>query len=346
MLESQLHLDIVVEVRCIEDQRLHFVGAMFQGRSVSSVGSTRGAALARAVSEAAEILALSATRHETTVQTFPSWHKVRQEVADTAVSKTPVTTFEQQGEILQSAATASVVRSLRATEGCGASNSFEAAGLHGIWELIERDALALWWYEGVPARRLAPRPQEGLELLPDEMLLDLTAQPGLPVVAAVSFDPDGRGFVYGTGARGTVAEAARKAISEMRQMQTGRRIIHEKILRLGPSALRPEDWSALGLADAVCRDGFMKDVVSDAPAIIASTSPSNGGNLESLVDALDIAGVRLALLDLGAHLGRRVAKAVSPDLRPSTPCEEASQLRRARDVSVATAACFRGLAPF
>ena len=114
------------------------------------------------------------------------------------------------------------------SNGCAAGNTLEEALLQGVLELIERDATALWWYPRVRRRAIAlesfgePLFDElaatyddaGLELA----LLDLTADTGIAVVAAVSWRRrDGGGVALGLGAHLDPRLAASRALSELEQ---------------------------------------------------------------------------------------------------------------------------------
>lgn len=86
------------------------------------------------------------------------------------------------------------------SNGCAAGATRNDATRTEMWECIERDALALGWHGGLPARVLAldvinrqqPRLFWWLNLRDrPTRLLDLTTGIGFPVVAAVSSNPRG-----------------------------------------------------------------------------------------------------------------------------------------------------------
>ncbi|MCW1920577.1 YcaO-like family protein [Rhodobacter sp. KR11] len=137
--------------------------------------------------------------------------------------------------------------------GCAAGATGAEATLTALWECIERDALALWWYGGAPAAPLAldlidrtqPRLNWWLEARPRvTRLYDLTTDIGLPVVAAVSSDPDGRNVALGSAARPLRAEAALSAVTEM--IQT------EAAMEMARQAQDPEcqAWDAFASTEA------------------------------------------------------------------------------------------------
>ncbi|MGO4831143.1 YcaO-like family protein, partial [Rhizobiaceae sp. 2RAB30] len=93
--------------------------------------------------------------------------------------------------------------------GCAAGITAMAATRSALLELVERDAVALWWRGDLPAGFL---PRETIRLAEDEELLqgirgdrierrtwflDLTTDLGIPVVAAVSAHQDGSDMAFG-----------------------------------------------------------------------------------------------------------------------------------------------------
>jgi len=115
------------------------------------------------------------------------------------------------------------------SNGCAAGNTREEAILQGFLELVERDAVAVWWYNRLP------RPAVELESFADPYfaevrayyrslgrdlwVLDLTADLGVPVFAAVSaragaHPPD---LILGFGAHLDPAIAAQRAVTEANQ---------------------------------------------------------------------------------------------------------------------------------
>ncbi|MFM8746841.1 MAG: YcaO-like family protein [Aestuariivirga sp.] len=112
--------------------------------------------------------------------------------------------------------------------GCAAGNTYAEACRGGLLECIERDAVALWWHgrqrraawpvELIDA--IAPRLAWWLETRPRRtVLLDVSQDSGVPVVAAFSTSPDGRHVALGSAARFIAAEAAVAAVTEMIQTE-------------------------------------------------------------------------------------------------------------------------------
>jgi ribosomal protein S12 methylthiotransferase accessory factor YcaO len=114
------------------------------------------------------------------------------------------------------------------SNGCAAGETPDAAAAAALWECVERDAVALWWHGGWAAGALPlamiDQSQPRLSWWLDQRsrvtwLLDLTTDIGLPVVAAVSAEPDGRHIALGSAARPVLAEAAIAAVTEMVQTE-------------------------------------------------------------------------------------------------------------------------------
>jgi ribosomal protein S12 methylthiotransferase accessory factor len=124
--------------------------------------------------------------------------------------------------------------------GSAAGTSWEAAALHGLLELIERDAASLWWRGGrrgklIPAEHEAQiAAQARLSRLRQNVsarrswLLDITTEIGVPCVVAVSCKVDGYGFAFGLAARPTLAAAACSAVVEMCQGELAYAVIEAK----------------------------------------------------------------------------------------------------------------------
>ena len=86
------------------------------------------------------------------------------------------------------------------SNGCAAGNTLEEAILQGFYELTERDAFAVWWYNRlrVPAVDLSSFDDEYLGSAPDYYgrherdlwMLDVTSDIGIPTFVALSRRPD------------------------------------------------------------------------------------------------------------------------------------------------------------
>jgi ribosomal protein S12 methylthiotransferase accessory factor len=132
--------------------------------------------------------------------------------------------------------------------GTGAGTDPLDAALHGLLELVERDAVALWWRGGRPARIVPDTSGSAtLEHLRGgptrrrSWLLDITSDVGVPVVVAASCNDDGFGLCCGFAARMTYARAADAAVREMAQMELAHHLSETKRQTRGDACLSELD---------------------------------------------------------------------------------------------------------
>ncbi|MEU8028833.1 TOMM precursor leader peptide-binding protein [Streptomyces sp. NPDC049099] len=116
------------------------------------------------------------------------------------------------------------------SNGNAAGSSLEDAALQGFLEVVERDAVALWWYNRTrqPAVDLDAFDEPWLtevraayaRIRRELWVLDLTADYGVPVMAAVSRLNDGspERICFGFGAHFDPRTALRRAVTEMAQL--------------------------------------------------------------------------------------------------------------------------------
>jgi ribosomal protein S12 methylthiotransferase accessory factor len=116
------------------------------------------------------------------------------------------------------------------SNGSAAGASIEDAIIHGFLELVERDAVALWWYNrtrqalvdlrSFDDRWLAGLPAQYRRMKREAWVLDVTSDLGIPAMAAVSRRVDGpaEDIALGFGAHPDPAVAARRALGELGQM--------------------------------------------------------------------------------------------------------------------------------
>ncbi len=118
------------------------------------------------------------------------------------------------------------------SNGCASGNTLEEAVLQGFYELVERDAFAIWWYNRLRC------PGVDLDSFGDEYLsraadyyarynrqiwvLDLTSDLGIPCFVALSrrIDREPEDIIYGAGAHIDPAIAAVRAVCELNQCLT------------------------------------------------------------------------------------------------------------------------------
>ncbi len=115
------------------------------------------------------------------------------------------------------------------SNGCAAGNTLEEAILQGFYELAERDAFAIWWYNQlqVPAVDLASFDDEYLAAAEayyacrgrDFWVLDITSDIKIPAFVALSrrTNAQSEDIIYGAGAHADPRVAALRAVCELNQ---------------------------------------------------------------------------------------------------------------------------------
>ena len=239
--------------------------------------------------------------------------------------------------------------------GCGAGRTPEDAALRGLLELVERDAVALWWRGGRRARAIAledPAQARAAALLARlrqdragarrSWLLDITTDLGVPVVAAVSFAPDGSGFCCGTAARpGGRAPAAEAAVLELAQMELAQALVEAKARARGEAALNARDRAHRRRHDGVhaARCALVHPALPPVPPDDGAARPGEDAPaamaLDALVRRLAAHGLAPLRLDLtrgeggGGGVGVPVARMICPGLETESTAAPGPRLSAA-----------------
>lgn len=216
------------------------------------------------------------------------------------------------------------------SNGNAAGNTLEEAIFQGFLELVERDSVALWWYNRVrrPGVDLDSFAMPYLDQVRGGLrqrgrafwVLDLTSDLGVPVFAAVSRAVEGpeERIMLGFGAHVDAPVALLRAVTEMNQMlawlpaEPGRPGIDEQItdpetiqwLRTATVANQPylvADPAAAPRAASAYPRAWADDLVDDIRSC------------QALVERL---GMELLVLDqTRPEIGLPVAKVIVPGLR-------------------------------
>jgi ribosomal protein S12 methylthiotransferase accessory factor len=225
--------------------------------------------------------------------------------------------------------------------GVAAGADREAAALRAGLELCERDAAALWWLGGrlptvFPLEH--PATTAGAALIASlrqgsaerrTLLLDITTDLGIPAIAAVSLDREGRGLACGLAARLSWAEAARAAILEMCQMELAAPLAAAKRKERGDAALNEAD--RLHLARAAVGAADCELLRPRAVSELVTADTTRGSELSALTRRVSESAVRLCAIDLTrADIGVAVVRIVSPDLQPYSADVVSKRLRACR----------------
>ena len=215
------------------------------------------------------------------------------------------------------------------SNGCAAGNTLEEAILQGLYELAERDAFAIWWYNRlrVPAVDLVSFDDEYLAAARhyyaryerDLWLLDVTSDIGIPVFVALSRRPaaETEDIIYGAGAHADPRIAALRAVCELNQCLTW-------LPRPGKGDGRPaiDDplalwwWKTARLADcswlAPAADQPLRKA-SDYPVTESTDTREDVENCRARVEA---AGMEFLVLDqTRPDIGMPVTRVIVPGMR-------------------------------
>jgi ribosomal protein S12 methylthiotransferase accessory factor len=218
------------------------------------------------------------------------------------------------------------------SNGNAAGNCIEEAILQGFLELVERDAVGLWWYNRVQrpgvdlasfeepylARLAAYLQSRGREL----WALDLTSDLGIPVYAALSRRLDGpeQRIMFGFGAHLDPRIAVLRAVTELNQM-----LVHILDMDENRGSDRLTDPETLHWLQTATLDNQPYLVPSDA----CPRAASDHGRLwtDDLRDdvlvckaKVEQAGLEMLVLDhTRPEIGMPVAKVIVPGLRHFWP---------------------------
>jgi ribosomal protein S12 methylthiotransferase accessory factor len=216
------------------------------------------------------------------------------------------------------------------SNGSAAGTSWDAAALHGMLELIERDAASLWWRGGnrgglippqheahVMAEALLPRLRQDATRRRN-WLLDITTDIGVPCVAAVSCGANGFGFAFGLAARPTLKSAARSAILEMCQLELALAVVEAKRRESGEAALNQRDRGHLRRATMIDVDRCpLLQPVPERKQHLAIEATDPGAVLQLIANRLGQFGIETFGLNLTRpQLAVPVARVIAPGLQP------------------------------
>jgi ribosomal protein S12 methylthiotransferase accessory factor len=213
--------------------------------------------------------------------------------------------------------------------GSAAGPSREAAALHGLLELIERDAAALWWRGGQFGRSIPPQHEAGVaaENLLRQLrytasarrrtwLLDITTDVGVPCVAAVSCRADGSGFAFGLAARSRLEAAVRSAIMEMCQLELADSVVATKRGERGDAALNTQDRTHLRRAMINADQCILLQPVAERATHLSILATEASDIFGLIVQRLEKLGIETFCLDLTRRsFGVPVVRVIAPGLQ-------------------------------
>jgi ribosomal protein S12 methylthiotransferase accessory factor len=226
--------------------------------------------------------------------------------------------------------------------GCAAGPTIEHASLSALLELIERDAAALWWFGGrqphaVSAEVVASNVVTDLMIKlraggteRRTSLLDITTDLGVPCIAAVSTNREGRDFACGLAARVSLEAALSSALLEMCQMELANHLVHEKLKAGGIDALTPADRRHRLRFDSILPEACGSLFAALPPAACDVPQQMDaGGELEWVAGKLEDRLVECFALDLTRpEIGVPCVRAFAPALSPLQAASQSQRLVR------------------
>jgi ribosomal protein S12 methylthiotransferase accessory factor len=225
--------------------------------------------------------------------------------------------------------------------GCAAGQTFTQAAARALLELVERDAVCLWWIGGQRAKLVASDTrimQEATRLLSvlrqgyverPTWLLDVTTDLDIPVIAALSVNRDGRGLACGFAARLCPRRAAVAAILEMCQIELALQFVALKQAQRGSAGLNDVDLRhARRAAEIDARDCPL--LYPDGIGQTSAIGMSEEDDLPAIRAMLGRRNIQAALVELTRpDYELPVVTAIAPDLQLLPGHIETARLRQA-----------------
>jgi ribosomal protein S12 methylthiotransferase accessory factor len=207
------------------------------------------------------------------------------------------------------------------SSGLAAGHDRASAITRGLLELIERDAVAIWWYGRIARPKIALGQGELPVLAAFETwikssgrhfwLLDLTHDLNIPVVAAVACNDRGRDLSFGFAAGGTIENAASAALGELTQFEATKWLSQRSAIKGTKNFIA---WCAEAHVD---EHPFLRPAASSktqAMAVADEAMPA------ALIEMLEKKGLEVMILDLGRKdVPLAVVRVIVPGLRPIWP---------------------------
>ncbi|WP_213289103.1 YcaO-like family protein [Bradyrhizobium sp. sGM-13] len=213
--------------------------------------------------------------------------------------------------------------------GSAAGPSRDAAALHGLLELIERDAASLWWRGGQLPRSIPPQHEAGIAadgllrqlrdgaaVLRRTWLLDITTDIGVSCVAAVSCRADGSSFAFGLAARPSLEAAVRSAILEMCQIELADSVVATKRSERGDDALNAQDRIHLQRAAINADECRLLQPVAECAAHLPLAATEASVIFRLIVQRLEKLGIETFYLELTRQrFAIPVVRVIAPGLQ-------------------------------
>lgn len=217
------------------------------------------------------------------------------------------------------------------SNGCAAGNSLEESILQGFLELVERDSVALWWYNMLrrPAVDLLSFNESYFRQLVDYYkslhrsisVLDLTADLQIPAFAAISHRLDGKkeNIIFGFGAHVDAKIGIERALVELNQVLP---IANVSDTDRAKGKYLTQDRNFVDWLNTACmenqpylvpRENTPMKKASDYPRLC---EPGIYDSLTLCIDAAEKHGMETLVLDMTRKdIGLPVARVIVPGMR-------------------------------
>ena len=203
------------------------------------------------------------------------------------------------------------------------------AAAQALLELIERDAVAIWWYNEIPRQIMAPeftdtpfiqRTREWLQSIGRNLeILDITTDIGIPVAAAVAPKPGDASdqIILGFGAHPNPEIAATRAVTEALQFMCAlpAQFRTAEGMDLDLLKISVDDAASHWLQNAKLADN--PHLVPDPQALNVEHVPWKQADPQRIIARLEDVGLPVYLQELTRpYIGLPVVRALVPGLRP------------------------------
>ncbi len=214
------------------------------------------------------------------------------------------------------------------SNGVGAARNYDDAVVTGVLEIIERDAVALWWYGHMPAHAVNPEvlKEPGfIDILrksrrdPQRRLrfLDITTEFNLPVVAVISANVDGSEVACGFSCRKNITSAIIQAFLEMCQMELAQYISAIRLKHQGEEALSPLDKILINRRENLNLNKYQQFKEHMPPK--AGRYDDGSDSLSHLIETVNRNGLNIYAANLTRNtIQIPVSRVVIPGLQPPT----------------------------
>lgn len=216
------------------------------------------------------------------------------------------------------------------SNGCAAGNTLEEAVLQGFLELVERDAVALWWFNRVQRPAIAIETfnqpllidirEQYYQMNRELVLLDITSDLAIPVVAAISWQEDGKAIRVGLGAHLDAGIAVSRAMTELNQLIVQEEELVSRNQALYQGNIELEQWSK---NVRIGEQSYLTPIKNQIKTVDDFPSLANSDLLDDIQTCLDRAiacGIEVLALDLTREdIGFPTVRMIAPKLRHFKP---------------------------